>query len=652
VDIVQARGADSSLNVLQFMEPPALQNLTIDFNTLDIQPENNYIGVDVIFKHPFLTGGQFRGFDVRGVVFGPEVANADGTTPLLRPKDFKGEAFGYIDGLLGAPDSSVGYTRAENGYKYFCDGLGKDVVLSDFFSSEANLAGRGSFAEGSSNTRHYDLDFAAGETDFFVFNYAVLANYDWPSGDPPYILGDFSLTANMPEPLCFDFTIGNNTLYFDGSNGGGQVDLYVEVWGWHGFDNFTVDINNAAFGGTVPFTSMSPGNTSKSEIFNFEGIQGYPTSNEDLNVTVTATDGSRTYGSSWFLELLSPGNPLYDTNVYAKYNLFIPVGNQPPYHNIIPVPGLVNKNIVITTYSGMPPADIMVNAVDGKPKVMYTTSGWHRTYRFLADYSASDGMLVNYSHSGGIARGFDGGNGYTANGQAYQPTGYPDFGGAVNLWGDMDETGMYMIYIDPNWYGGMWWWSSAPHSEVRDVFDSQDAAHLDYNWILIDCVDASQIRLQYFNTNAPQPGPYMSQWGTGSGTIYNQPGTLGIYGADIKAADALRNEFMFVILEGDDVELWTAPTNTSMTYGGLTISGFTDALDVSVDSQDYIWVLDQPNGHPRLQAFDSTTGDLVATSGEIAGDVNGDPLRIDVDESDDQCHLLHTAGVSVFMIDW
>lgn len=83
VDIVKLRGVEMTLNVLGFMEPPALVNVSIDFDTLDIVPGDDYIGVDVIFRHPFVTqNNDFMGFDVRGVIFGPQVTNADGYTPL------------------------------------------------------------------------------------------------------------------------------------------------------------------------------------------------------------------------------------------------------------------------------------------------------------------------------------------------------------------------------------------------------------------------------------------------------------------------------------------------------------------------------------------------------------------------------------------
>ena len=52
VDITQLRQADLILNVLGFMEPPALDSMSIDFTTLVIDPDNNYIGVDVVLSHP------------------------------------------------------------------------------------------------------------------------------------------------------------------------------------------------------------------------------------------------------------------------------------------------------------------------------------------------------------------------------------------------------------------------------------------------------------------------------------------------------------------------------------------------------------------------------------------------------------------------
>ncbi len=648
VDIAELRGSDFALNVLGFMEPPALQNLSIDFDTLDIDAENNRISVDVIFTHPFVTPtATFRGFDVRGIVFGPAVANADGFTPILRPKDFSGEPFGYVDGLLGAPDSFANYSADENGYKYFCDGLDADTELWEFFSDEDNIAMRGTFSEGEQNRRHYDLDFAAGESDFFVFNYAVLASYDWPAGDPPYAIEDFSMsTANTAEPFAFSYAVVENNLYYNGSEGGGDITFDIEAWDWQGITSaHECTIDAKAFGGTVPASSILPGNTSASGIFHFDAVPGTPTSTADIEIELTVADTSETYGSFWFLDLLSPGNDLYDTPVYTKWYFTVPVGPGSQMKEIIPVAGQTNLGIVVSTYPYKPPADIAVNSFDGKPKVMYTqdtASGGHNVYRFLPDYAAHDGNLVNYSHVW-AARGFDTTNGWTVTGHPYQPVDYPDFGGAVNMWGNMNEAGSYPI--------GVYWASAYPFMEIMDAFETDDPSHEDWLWAVFDAtVDGGGMRFYYHDTHEAQPG-------TAHAACFcfaqlNQPDDQGIFGADVRGIEALRNQFMFVFLEGDSVELWYIASSSTLGYGGITITGFEDALDVSVDSEDYIWVLDQPGGEPRLQAFDPADGSLVAVSGDITSSINGTPLRIDLDESDDQCHLLHTAGVSVFMIDW
>ena len=88
-DITQLRGADLALNVLSFMEPPPLNLLDINFGTLELDPPNKYIGVDVILTHP-INDPTFMGFDIRGIVFGPRLMNADGMTEFMNPDDFEG----------------------------------------------------------------------------------------------------------------------------------------------------------------------------------------------------------------------------------------------------------------------------------------------------------------------------------------------------------------------------------------------------------------------------------------------------------------------------------------------------------------------------------------------------------------------------------
>ncbi len=160
IDLNAMRQADLALNVLGFLEPPALVNLSIDFNALEFDAPNKYIGVDVILTRHFINNEKvFTGFDVKGIVFGPAVENADGLTRYFNPDDFTGTAFGYIDGLLGAPDSYANYPKDFNGFKYFADNISLDETVAEYFADPANMANRGRFSEGSKLRRHYDLRF-------------------------------------------------------------------------------------------------------------------------------------------------------------------------------------------------------------------------------------------------------------------------------------------------------------------------------------------------------------------------------------------------------------------------------------------------------------------------------------------------------------
>ena len=92
VDVIQLRSADKILNVLGFLEPPPLTNLNLDW-PVDIDFPGGTADVGVILKHP-IPDPVFMGFDVRGVVFGAEVTNADGYTVIPSPEFFTGVPFG------------------------------------------------------------------------------------------------------------------------------------------------------------------------------------------------------------------------------------------------------------------------------------------------------------------------------------------------------------------------------------------------------------------------------------------------------------------------------------------------------------------------------------------------------------------------------
>ncbi len=319
-DLVQLRSADKIINVLGFMEPPPLTAMDLDWPNLNIDFPNGTVDVGVIFTHP-INDAVFTGFDVRGVVFGPDVTNADGLTIIPSPEFFKGVPFGYQDGLLGAPDNYVNYEGLA-GYKYYCDSIGADEDLAEFFSDTDNLANRGCFSAGMQLMRNYHLDWNDVSHNFLIFNYAIYANYNWPVGAMPWDVDDWDIsTANSAEAFCCSVTELANYLYFGGGSGGGDISLQVEAWDWQGdISDVTVE---SCDGIIIPQTSYDvgslPGCTSKSNIYEFYAVPGIPTQTGDLDILITVTD-NKTFGECWFLDLLPTSHSKYGKKVY---NCFI-----------------------------------------------------------------------------------------------------------------------------------------------------------------------------------------------------------------------------------------------------------------------------------------------------------------------------------------
>jgi hypothetical protein len=341
IEITKLRSADNIVNVLGFMEPPAFTSLDLVWDDIEIDWESSTINVGVIFRHPF-PDSAFTGFDVRGVVFGPNVNNADGLTIIPSPEFFDGVPFGFINGLLGAPSSSTDYTGLA-GYKYFCDGIEYTETLSDFFSEGENLSNRGKFGAMQVCQRYYELDWNGANQDFFVYNYAVYANFHWAVGDPPYDLDDFEITtSNSAEAFCARVSNVDNNLFYSSGSGGGSISMDVEIWDWLGDIS---DVSIETLDGAITVTSgvfVGPGTTEYSYMYQFTDVPGSPLSSGDLDIIITAKD-ARTYGENWFLNLLPTDNIKYDEQIenYFLYKAEVtacpaPVvtGIEPPFGGI------------------------------------------------------------------------------------------------------------------------------------------------------------------------------------------------------------------------------------------------------------------------------------------------------------------------------
>jgi len=246
LDVVPVRGADLHLNALVFLEPPANLNLTLE----SLHFNGDEIEVEIGLRHPFLGMTKFTGFDVRGIVISngsiggfddadlllPDendfcILNPDGYTRWWNPVEFPintGTILGYQDGMLGTPDSYADFTATVNGYKYFCDSLEN----SDDPLTVINPLERGMFSAGNKNVRMYHLKIGTGG---LVFNYAIDASWQFPTGEPPWEApGDFAAGANAPEPWFISTTIIENSLWNDGVDSGGHLQLEVTAYDWFG----------------------------------------------------------------------------------------------------------------------------------------------------------------------------------------------------------------------------------------------------------------------------------------------------------------------------------------------------------------------------------------------------------------------------------
>jgi len=267
LDVDQFRTSSMHLNALPFLEPPALANLTLE----SLKFNGNIIECDIGLRHPFTGLAEFTGFDVCGVIItngsvqgfdDPVLAmagtgdtrllNPDGYTRWWNPAEFPhtNTMFGYKDGLLGTPDLKADYNSTLNAYKFFCDDLTDPNALVGSLSPENRCV----FGAGQKNIRHYTIELGA---DGLVFNYAVDACWQFPSGTAPWdVPGDFGPNANRPEAWNISIKELENTLWNDGSSSGGELDLLIGVWDHYNSDLNTIKVESP--GNFAPVSSSTP----------------------------------------------------------------------------------------------------------------------------------------------------------------------------------------------------------------------------------------------------------------------------------------------------------------------------------------------------------------------------------------------------------
>lgn len=327
LDIVQLRESDMHINVLPFLEPPALVNLTLE----SLEFNGNIIDADIGLRHPFLGLTEFTGFDVCGILISTGsvsgfddtdlVMAGEGDTRLLNPDGYarwwnpsefpvnEGTIFSYNDGLLGAPDSYGNYNATINGYKYFCDDLDADDSMDNIIPEN-----RGMFSPGQKNIRHYIIELGAAG---LIFNYAVDANWQFPQGDPPYEApADFGEDANRPEAYRIDVTEAENTLWNDGVDNGGGLSLGIDVYDWHNVELNIVKVE-------------SPGNFDMVTAITASG--GDPYSTYDIEITdATPAEGEIELLITVESEVVDYGGLLTGETVSAYFTYAADVSEYPP----------------------------------------------------------------------------------------------------------------------------------------------------------------------------------------------------------------------------------------------------------------------------------------------------------------------------------
>jgi hypothetical protein len=409
-DIVQLRSGNMHLNALLFLEPPPLVNLTLE--SLEFSGDEVYAGIGL--RHPFLGLTEFTGFDVCGIFItngsvsgfddpdlrmaGEEdthLMNPDGFSRWWNPAEFPvndGTIFSYKDGLLGTPDSIANYNSILNAYKFFCD----DFTDPDDEMSSLDPASRCIFSAGQKNIRMYRIKLGG---EGLIFNYAIDACWEFPTGDPPWKAPDsFGPGANRPEAWNISITELDNTLWNDGSGSGGDLSLLIDVW-----DHFDADLNTVKV--------ESPGNFTFTESLTpVGGGIGYSTyqiditdaTPDELSIDLLVTVECEAEG---YQDLL-PGKM-----VSAYFTGTAPVSSETPSFY-----GIDCGNETRIEYSNVNTRDEIEPAIcsrpDGTMYIGFIQQYWdnppHRVNYPRESYSSDNGQTFSYGSSIGYWNGHGG----------------------------------------------------------------------------------------------------------------------------------------------------------------------------------------------------------------------------------------------------
>lgn len=251
VTIVPLRTAEFNANVVKFLQPPmAPINLLTMALVSGSDIPNGYLVLDITLRHPFNGLGQYRGFDVRGIILtkggieglhdptisyrtpdGARLLNADGYTRWWNQVEFTSynTILGYTDGAKSTPGFLS--TATLNPYKLFADGLASNAPLNSL-----NYDSRATFSTNPGvNTRRYRLQFKITDIPKFGFRYSIDASWSLPdpSFAPDYPVEAFDLSANCQEPYFIQAPVFEEMPYFvDDTTFGGDAVFLLTVGDW------------------------------------------------------------------------------------------------------------------------------------------------------------------------------------------------------------------------------------------------------------------------------------------------------------------------------------------------------------------------------------------------------------------------------------
>lgn len=254
-EIIPFRQCQFHLNITNWLQDPLPNAIEIEINSFNSGTRTASLSISI--SHP-LPDSDFRGFDVRGIVFGvgssqsavsdsgicyasPDafrLIDADGYTRWWNPSEFTSSGlFGFTEGHLGSPGFVTDLTL--NGYKVYSDSLDQDDPVVPGLDPE----NRGTFSSdiGTSLTRNFILRFP--EIDglpSYRFQYAIDCSWASPTGSSatPKPVDDFPIEANCEEAFYIDCdTSGSTAYYYNDVISGGTLNLDLSIYDWQGLTN-------------------------------------------------------------------------------------------------------------------------------------------------------------------------------------------------------------------------------------------------------------------------------------------------------------------------------------------------------------------------------------------------------------------------------